>query len=117
MRDTSTWRQSIRQRLKEQWSEKSKLTPSDLCNIELGLYLLSQLEPNAPASALWVLLTGYPFPSPDSKNWGIRERHMLGNARHILPFFRSRYQWERALESYRQLEERLRAYEVDSKQL
>jgi hypothetical protein len=56
-------------------------------------------------------------PSPDSKNWGIRERQMLGNARHILPFFRSRYQWERALESYRQLEEPLRAYEVDSKQV
>ena len=114
MRDTSQWQQSLIRRLQEQWPQNPSLTPSDLCNIELGLYSLSQLVPSAPAKALWVLLTGYPFPVPESKTWGNRERQMLSNIRHILPFFRSRYQWERALENYCQLEERVRGYEIDS---
>jgi hypothetical protein len=36
-----------------------------ICEVELGLYLLSQIAPDAPARALWVLLTGYEFPLPE----------------------------------------------------
>ncbi len=114
MRDISSWRKSIMQHLKPHWSEASEMQRSYFCNIELGLYLLSQVAPDAPAHALWVLLTGYPFSVPVTQNWAEIQRQMLGNARHILPYFRSEFQWRRALERYRRVGEQLRCYEVDS---
>lgn len=89
------------------------LTLAKFCDIELGLYLLFQLAPGAKANSLWVLLTGYPFPIAESQHWSEEQWQMLGNARHILTPYRSEYSWRRALERYRQVEERLRGYEVD----
>lgn len=114
MRDIHSWRKQIIRELKKQWPKTpTTSSPVELCNVELGLYLLSQLNPAIPANALWTLLTGYLFPAPETENWHHKQHQMLGNARHLLPYFKSAYPWERALERYRQLEERLRGYEID----
>ncbi len=112
MRDPSAWNRNLVRCLKKQWPENEMMRPSELCNIELGPHLLSQLAPDAPAKALWVLLTGYPFPASESQNWNRTQRNKLGNARHLLPYFRDAYQWERALERHRRLDERLRVGSV-----
>ncbi|MDY6803732.1 MAG: hypothetical protein SXA11_07985 [Cyanobacteriota bacterium] len=113
MRDTSSWRERLgdmRDRLRER---SSSLNFSAFCDIELGLYLLVEIAPDAPASSLWVLLTGYDFPATQAQHWGERERRMLANARHILTQFRSEYGWARALQLYRETSELLRGFDVD----
>lgn len=114
MRNTSDWRerQKFIQKLKEYRANLTTVSPVIFCDIELGLYVLSQLVPEAPAHALWVLLTGYPF-SVLSRNWSPEQHRMLGNARHILTQFRSQYNWRRYLEQYRLLDEFLRGYDID----
>jgi len=83
-----------------------------MTDVELGLYHLYPLAPEASAECLWVLLTGYPFPTLESQRWGEVEHRLLGNARHLLPHFRGPYRWQSALERYRLLDEQVRAYKV-----
>ncbi|NER34209.1 MAG: hypothetical protein F6J93_09235 [Oscillatoria sp. SIO1A7] len=117
MRDTSSWRERLSNALWKVWPSETDLNKTTFCDVELGLYLLSQLAPEAPAKSLWVLLTGYQFPVTEAQNWSEEQRHMLGNARHILTQFRSEYSWEKAIRRYRQINELevLRGYDIDEK--
>lgn len=113
MRDTSKWRQKLTSRLRDRWqSTETSLNPAMFCDIELGLYLMSQLAPATPARALWTLLTGYAFPIAQTQLWSKQHYQMLGNARYILTQFRSEYSWKRALGHYRQIDELLRGYDI-----
>ncbi len=115
MRDTNSWRRELRRTLtKHQLEIEIHLKFAKFCDIELGLYLLSQLVPGARADSLWVLLTGYQFPIPESHHWSEQQKRMLGNARHILTQFRGEFNWRKALECYRLVDERLRGYEIDA---
>lgn len=102
MRNTTEWRNSL---IKEGLDE-------DLCDVELGLYLLHSLIPNAPASSLWVLLTGYPFSIPESKEWNKSQHRMYASGRHLLTEYRRPYVWSEALKHYRKLPIDRRGYEV-----
>lgn len=116
MRNTSSWRQNLTPSLRPDWSQSvTGLNIPTFCDIELGLYLLSELGPQSPARALWVLLTGYLFPGVEVQHWNDEHHRMLGNARYILSQFRSEYKWEQALKRYRQIDERLRGYQIDEK--
>jgi hypothetical protein len=84
-----------------------------LCDIELGLSLLQCLFARVPAPALWVVLSGYPFPFPEAARWSDEQQRMLSNARHILSPFKNPFPWQRALEHYLTLPEKLRGYERD----
>lgn len=84
-----------------------------LCDVELGLYLLSILIPGATADSLWVLLTGYPYSLQECQNWIEECYRMLAIARHLLPSFERPVIWEEALKHYRELTSDIRAYEVD----
>lgn len=84
-----------------------------LCDIELGLYLLSILVPGATADSLWVLLTGYPYSLQECQNWTEECHIMLAIARHLLPSFERPVIWEEALKRYREFPSDKRAYEVD----
>jgi hypothetical protein len=86
---------------------------SEFCNVELGLHLLTEVAPQAAAKSLWVLLTGYTFPLPESINRSAIARSRLENGRQLLSYFSSRYQWEAALKRYRLVEDRLRAFDID----
>lgn len=114
MRNISAWQRDLARRLKEQWqAQETRIGPAALCDIELGLTLLETLAPGAPAQALWPLLAGYPFPTETAAGWGDDERRMIANARHLLAPFRSPFPWRRALGHYRQLDERLRGFQIE----
>jgi pPIWI RE three-gene island domain Z len=102
MRNTKEWRIRL---IKEGLDE-------NLCDVELGLYLLNSLVPNAPANSLWVLLTGYPFSIPEFKKWNKSQHKMYASARHLLTGYRRPYVWSEALEDYRSLPADQRGYEV-----
>jgi hypothetical protein len=84
-----------------------------ICEVELGLYLLSQVAPAAPARALWVLLTGYEFPLPELQCLSKQQHSMWNIVRHILLHFKNARHWEDMLERYRNVDERLRLYDID----
>ena len=102
MRNTKEWRNRL---IKEGLDEK-------LCDVELGLYLLKSLVPNAPAKILWILLTGYPFSIPEFKNWNQLQHKMYASARHLLTNYRRPYLWDEALKHYRSEPIDRRGYEV-----
>jgi pPIWI RE three-gene island domain Z len=102
MRNTKEWRTRL---IKEGLDE-------NLCNVELGLYLLSSLVPNAPASSLWVLLTGYPFSIPEFQNWSQLQHKMYASGRHLLTEYRRPYVWTEALNNYRSLAADQCGYEI-----
>lgn len=113
MRNTNAWRRDLMRRLRDQWPQKeTRIGPAALCDVELGLTLLGLLLPGSAARTLWPLLTGYPFPIEAAEQWGIDEWRMVQNARHLLAPYRSPFPWRRALEHYRQLDERLRGFQL-----
>ncbi len=89
------------------------LGAKQICEVELGLYLLSQIAPAAPARTMWILLTGYEFPLPELQSLSKKQRRMWNIVRHILLHFKNSRHWEEMLERYRKVDERLRLYDVD----
>lgn len=115
MRDISQWHGALSGTLKQHWpGQGAPFRPSVLCDIELGLYLLELLLPGARAQALWVLLSGHPFPLAQADQWSEAQRRALDIARHLLPYYRSPFPWRRALEQYADLEPRLCGYMLDT---
>ena len=112
MRDHRAWAKELIKQLRAHWPQGAALTPYEFCAIELGLHLMRRLAPETPIHALWALLIGYPFPGtlPHDDD----KRRMLAIARHLLPAFRSPFQWRRALERYQTLPDHLRGYDVDA---
>ncbi|XWK86868.1 MAG: hypothetical protein U7127_22070 [Phormidium sp.] len=99
MRNTTKWCEP----LKKEGLEK------DLCEVELGLYLLKAILPDTTADSLWVILTGYPY---SLQNWTENQALMLGVARHLLPYYNSKFSWSEALQNYREFEDDIRGYEI-----
>ncbi len=97
MRNTTKWRKNLD-------------LDRQLCEVELALYLLKILLPNAAAKSFWVLMTGYDFSFDE--NWNDTNYNMLAKARHLLSEYSSPYTWEKALKNYRQFPSNLRGYEV-----
>ncbi len=121
MRDPRNWQKDLADKIKKSWPQNEQVNGRELtgkihalCEVELGLYLLSQLAPGEPAKSLWVLLTGYIFPTLTA-SWSQEQLQMLGNARYLLSHLRSPYKWEGTLKTYRQLNERVRGYDVEEK--
>jgi hypothetical protein len=90
-----------------------RLDGEDICEVELGLYLLSQVVPHASARTLWVLMAGYEFPLDDLVSLSAEQRRLIGTVRHILLHFKSARRWQDMLTQYREVEERFRLYDVD----
>lgn len=115
MRANHTWHQSLIPLLKKFWPTTSiSISPTELCEVELGLYALSVLAPDTPAHALWTLLTGYNFPAPELDAWTEQQKRTWGNLRALLPYFQSHYPWERSLSRYQTLDASLRGYILDN---
>jgi len=115
MRDLSAWKDKLRKSLADQWpSDFEHFSPAQMCDVELGLALLSAISPKSRAQSLWALLTGYPFPSTEVASWSDNQHSALGIARHLLPYYRSGYQWSQAVKSYQSVPEILRGYEIDT---
>ncbi len=112
MRDTHSWRNGLVRPLQKQWPDTAGISPRVLCDVELGLYLLDCLFAKAPAHALWVALSGYPFPFAEAASWTDEQYRMLSNARHVLSPFKSPFPWQRVLDQYRHLPEHVRGYDI-----
>lgn len=108
MRNTARWRKDLEKEFVGNWTSPSALSPREMCNVELGLYLLEHVLPSEPAASLWTLMTGYPFFSPRTDD----ARRMLFNARHLLQRYKSRHLWVDALERYREVKGSLRGYDI-----
>ena len=83
-----------------------------LLQVELGLWLLERLDLRDEAiTVLWVLLSGLPIPDTRLSTLDQQQRHIIANARILLPFS-GRFNWENALRTYATIEEKWRSYRV-----
>src|SRR5262245_51306512 len=112
MRRTNTWHQALVPRLQKSWPSSTSLRPSDLCEVELGLYLLSEVARAEPARSLPALLTGYQLPLANG-DWTEQRQRLVGITRHLLLHFKSLPTWRRALSGYCALPQWLRGYDVE----
>ncbi|MCC3766829.1 hypothetical protein [Streptomyces sp. UNOC14_S4] len=116
MRDRESWHKQVSRELAPVWSglppELDGLKPSQVCQVELALRLMERLAPDDSADGAYTLLGGYPFARAAGLA-GTREHDsMLAAARHLLWTLRRGRAWKQALDAYRRVPERLRAYEV-----
>lgn len=118
MRDRDSWHRPVSKELARLWSEVppelSGVKPSLVCQVELALRLLERIAPEEPARGAYVMFGGYPFMSARSLSVTDTHTAMLLSGRHLLWTLRRRRTWQQALETYRALPPRLRAYEVPS---
>ncbi|MFI6630743.1 hypothetical protein ACIBI7_17885 [Nonomuraea fuscirosea] len=88
------------------------MKPAHLCQVELALRLLQRLAPGKPAEGIYALLGGYPFARAAGLARTAEHDTMLIAARHLLWTLRRRRAWHQALDLYRQVPARLRAYDI-----
>lgn len=116
MREYERWHADVRRALAPAWNglppELSGFKPAHLCQVELALRLMWRLAPDEPAQGAYTLLGGYPFAHAAGLVRSDEHETMLIAARHLLWRLRRRRAWQQALDSYRLVPERLRAYEV-----
>src|SRR5262249_23247552 len=108
MRNITVWRKSLEAELTRQL-RGTGLSAIEVCEVELGLYLLTQLDAQQSPLSLWPILTGYQFFTTQNET----QSQMIFQARHFLHSFRSQYAWKNALERYIKVKDSLRGYDVD----
>lgn len=84
-----------------------------LLNIELGLYLLSELLPLAPVEALPDLLNGLGLAYRERPVWTPRQHRALNQARTLLSPYKDRIIWFDALRKYATLGSEVRLFTVE----
>ncbi|MGW1613691.1 pPIWI_RE_Z domain-containing protein [Streptomyces sp. NPDC002285] len=114
MRDRSSWYQPVVAALGPWPEEHARTRPALLCQVELALRLMETVAPGHAADGAWTLLGGYglAFARAAKLSVGEAEQVALAAARHLLWPMRRGRMWERSLDAYLQLPERLRAYRV-----
>ncbi|MEU7779185.1 signal recognition particle [Micromonospora parva] len=114
MRDRSSWHKELMAELSPVWPRTgSGLQLSDLLDVELGLYLLHTVMPHRAAGDAWTLLSGYPYGEAFGDVRSPRDRLMIRRARHYLWDRARRYTWRNSLALYREVEIRLRGFDLD----
>jgi hypothetical protein len=83
-----------------------------LLNVELGLYLMAELLPLAPAVSLPDLLNGQGPAYRQRTIWAPRQHRTLSQARVLLAPYRDRAVWFKALDKYATLSPELRIYSL-----
>ncbi len=90
------------------------LSARQLLDVELGLFLLSQLQPSASPDALPVLLSQC-APLTDQSDWTPRQRKLLNRGRQLLTQFQHCTAWHELLDRYIAVSNPLRhAYDVSA---
>lgn len=87
----------------------SRLSNRQLFNIELGLYLLTELLPTAPPGSLPTLLNGDLTPA---STWTARQRRCLDRGRMLLGTLCQRSRWTDLLDRYAQLADPSQAFDI-----
>lgn len=84
-----------------------------LLNIELGLFLLAELLPQAPIEALPDLLNGLGLAYRERPVWTPKQHRALNQARTLLSPYKDRLVWYDALRKYATLESDIRLFSVE----
>lgn len=84
-----------------------------LLNIELGLFLLAELLPQAPVEALPDLLNGLGLAYRERPVWTPKQHRALNQARTLLSPYKDRLVWYDALRKYATLETDVRLFSIE----
>ncbi|MFC8422738.1 hypothetical protein ACFUN7_17985 [Streptomyces sp. NPDC057236] len=116
MRDRESWHRPVSRELAQVWNGLPAgldgVKPAHVCQVEMALRLLQRLAPQEPAEGAYTLLGGYPFARAAGLAHTREHDTMLAAARHMLWTLRRGRAWHQALDAYRLVPGRLRAYEL-----
>ena len=114
MRSDSGWHQALSRELRDAWPDDLGDFPAAaMLDVELGLYLLSQVMPGRPSRDAWVLFGGYPYAEATGHARTNDQRLRIRRARHYLWPKRRRRVWLTNLDRYRAVPQELRGYLLD----
>jgi len=109
---TLRWQEPLATRLRYRHDLPGQLA-NRLLNVELGLFVLAELLPLAPAEALPDLLNGQGAVYRERPIWTPRQHRYLKQARALLAPYQDRTLWFQALRRYEGLPAYLRAFRLD----
>jgi hypothetical protein len=95
-------------------SRRSTLSAQQLMDIEVGLFLLSQLLPTASPDVLPHLLTDTHGALLERPTWTPRQHKLLNRGRMLLAHIRQNTTWAALLDAYVAVPERLQAYDIST---
>lgn len=106
-----SWQEPLATRLKHQFDLPGQ-TANRLLNIELGLFLLTELLPDAPPEALPDLLAGNGLVHLRRPVWTPKQHRLLSRGRTLLAPYQHRAVWFQALAKYATLPAPARIYSL-----
>lgn len=95
----------------------ASLSANQLMAVELGLYLLSNLQPTASPTSLPDILAGTPTHLQNQPVWTPKQHRYLNRARLLIGQFLQPALWHSLLERYAYLPEHLQAYDISQDRL
>jgi hypothetical protein len=90
----------------------ARLTARQLSEVELGLFLLAQLTPSSPPTALPALLNGFALVELNPAAWTAKQHKYWQHGRMILARFRESEIWLRLVNRYATLPDHLTAFDI-----
>lgn len=94
--------------------KRATLSAGQLLDIELGLFLLSQLVPTAAPDVLPSLLTDNGSSFLDRPTWTPKQHKLLNRGRTLLSHIQQRNVWTALLDAYTTIPDRLQAYDISA---
>ncbi|GAB3713040.1 hypothetical protein GCM10027592_51970 [Spirosoma flavus] len=94
--------------------KRATLSASQLFDIEMGLFLLSQLLPTASPDALPSLLADNGTSFLDRPTWTPKQHKLLNRGRMLLSHIQQRNVWSALLDAYTTIPDRLQAYDISA---
>ncbi|GAB3552488.1 pPIWI_RE_Z domain-containing protein [Spirosoma fluminis] len=95
-------------------TKRTALSAQQLLDVELGLFLLSQLLPTAPPDALPNLLVDKGSSFLDRPTWTPKQLRLLNRGRTMLSHVQQCTIWNALLDAYVTIPERLQAYDIST---
>ena len=106
-----SWQEPLATRLRHQYNLAGQST-NRLLNVELGLFLLTELLPDAPPEALPDLLSGNGLIYLRRPVWTPKQHRLLSRGRTLLAPYHDRATWFQALAKYASLPAPARMYSL-----
>ncbi|SFE60244.1 pPIWI_RE_Z domain-containing protein [Spirosoma endophyticum] len=95
-------------------AKRATLSAGQLLDIELGLFLLSQLLPTAPPDILPNLLHDNGSTFLDRPTWTPKQHKLLNRGRMLLSHIQQSHVWSALLDAYTTIPDRLQAYDISN---
>jgi len=113
VRNRSGWHQDLSDALAAVWpSSLTGFSVGDLLDVELGLFLLTEVMPHRQAADAWTLFGGYPYSEAFGDVTTPAQHLMTRRVRHYLWDKRRRYEWHREVRAYLTVPEQLRGFDL-----